>query len=96
MSDAPLTECPACGASTLKKLVSAAAFRLKGGGWYETDFKTGSKKMCRAAAAVVVPVGQAVAIVARAVQQVVGLAHHPTNGGCPFKFALTQGSPLIN
>jgi len=44
MSDAPLTECPACGASTLKKLVSAAAFRLKGGGWYETDFKTGSKK----------------------------------------------------
>ena len=44
MSDAPLTECPACGESTLKKLVSAAAFRLKGGGWYETDFKTGSKK----------------------------------------------------
>ena len=44
MSDAPLTECPECGASTLKKLVSAAAFRLKGGGWYETDFKTGSKK----------------------------------------------------
>ena len=44
MSEAPLTECPACGASSLKKLVSAAAFRLKGGGWYETDFKTGKKK----------------------------------------------------
>ena len=44
MSEAPLTECPACGASSLKKLVSAAAFRLKGGGWYETDFKTGGKK----------------------------------------------------
>ena len=44
MSEAPLTECPACGASSLKKLVSAAAFRLKGGGWYETDFKTGNKK----------------------------------------------------
>jgi len=44
MSDAPLSDCPECGQSTLRKLVSAAAFRLKGGGWYETDFKTGSKK----------------------------------------------------
>lgn len=39
-SDAPLTDCPACGKSTLKKLVSASSFRLKGSGWYETDFKT--------------------------------------------------------
>ncbi len=38
-SDAPLTDCPACGAAALTKLVSAAAFRLSGGGWYETDFK---------------------------------------------------------
>lgn len=44
ISDAPLTECPACGASALRKKVSAAAFRLKGGGWYETDFKSGNKK----------------------------------------------------
>jgi putative FmdB family regulatory protein len=44
ISDAPLVDCPECGASTLKKKVSAAAFRLKGGGWYETDFKTGKKK----------------------------------------------------
>jgi putative FmdB family regulatory protein len=44
ISDAPLTRCPACGAEALKKLVSASAFRLKGGGWYETDFKTGKKK----------------------------------------------------
>lgn len=44
LSDAPLTRCPACGAEALKKKVSAAAFRLKGGGWYETDFKTGGKK----------------------------------------------------
>lgn len=44
ISEAPLTECPACGKPALKKLVSAAAFRLKGGGWYETDFKTGNKK----------------------------------------------------
>ena len=44
ISDAPLVDCPTCGEPALKKLVSAAAFRLKGGGWYETDFKTGDKK----------------------------------------------------
>ncbi len=44
VSDAPLTDCPACGKPTLKKLISAAGFRLKGGGWYETDFKGGKKK----------------------------------------------------
>ena len=45
ISDAPLTDCPACGQPTLKKLISAAGFRLKGGGWYETDFKKdGDKK----------------------------------------------------
>lgn len=44
ISDAPLTDCPACGASALRKKVSAAAFRLKGSGWYETDFKSGGKK----------------------------------------------------
>ena len=43
-SDAPLLDCPACGAANLQKLVSAASFRLNGGGWYETDFKTGDKK----------------------------------------------------
>ncbi|GAB0147308.1 zinc ribbon domain-containing protein [Marichromatium gracile] len=44
ISDAPLTDCPACGKSELKKQISAAGFRLKGGGWYETDFKQGKKK----------------------------------------------------
>ncbi len=39
MSDEPLTDCPDCGQSELRKLVSAPNFRLKGGGWYETDFK---------------------------------------------------------
>ena len=43
-SDSPLLDCPACDNPALKKLISAAAFRLKGGGWYETDFKTGAKK----------------------------------------------------
>ncbi len=44
ISDEPKVECPACGESALKKKVSAVAFRLKGSGWYETDFKTGDKK----------------------------------------------------
>jgi putative FmdB family regulatory protein len=44
ISDAPLTDCPACEKADLQKKISAAGFRLKGGGWYETDFKTGSKK----------------------------------------------------
>ncbi|GAB1267916.1 hypothetical protein NBRC116493_11690 [Aurantivibrio infirmus] len=44
MSDPLLTKCPSCDNEELKKKVSAAAFRLKGGGWYETDFKTGNKK----------------------------------------------------
>lgn len=44
ISDAPLTDCPQCGKSSLRKRISAAGFRLKGGGWYETDFKSGGKK----------------------------------------------------
>lgn len=43
MSEAPLTECPTCGRPALKKLISAAGFHLKGGGWYATDFKGGGK-----------------------------------------------------
>jgi len=44
LSDAPLVDCPECGKPKLKKLISAAGFRLKGSGWYETDFKSGKKK----------------------------------------------------
>jgi putative FmdB family regulatory protein len=44
LSDPLLTECPECGRETLVKLVSASSFRLKGSGWYESDFKTGNKK----------------------------------------------------
>ncbi len=43
-SDEPETLCIECGKEALKKMVSAPSFRLKGGGWYETDFKTGKKK----------------------------------------------------
>jgi putative FmdB family regulatory protein len=40
ISDPPLQKCPSCGKKTMKKLVSAPVFRLKGSGWYETDFKS--------------------------------------------------------
>ena len=43
-SDNPIQICPECNKKSVQKLVSAPSFRLKGGGWYETDFKTGSKK----------------------------------------------------
>ncbi len=39
MSDDPMKDCPVCKESKLKKLISAAGFRLKGSGWYESDFK---------------------------------------------------------
>ncbi|MCU7795704.1 MAG: zinc ribbon domain-containing protein [Candidatus Thiodiazotropha sp. (ex Notomyrtea botanica)] len=44
MSDPLLTECPECKQASLKKALTAAGFRLKGSGWYETDFKGGKKK----------------------------------------------------
>jgi len=44
ISDPPPTTCPACHAEALVKQVSAAGFRLKGGGWYETDFKADGKR----------------------------------------------------
>lgn len=44
LSDPVLVVCPACNKPELMKKISAAGFRLKGGGWYETDFKSGAKK----------------------------------------------------
>jgi len=44
LSDAPLTDCPACHATALKKKVSAAGFHLKGSGWYVTDFRSSGSK----------------------------------------------------
>ena len=49
LSEAPLTDCPACQASRLRKKISPVAFRLKGSGWYETDFKSGQQKNVAAA-----------------------------------------------
>ena len=39
VDDAPLTQCPQCGEARLRKQLTAAGFRLRGSGWYETDFK---------------------------------------------------------
>ena len=44
MGDDPLRDCPACEKPELRRLISAAGFRLKGAGWYETDFKQGNKR----------------------------------------------------
>ena len=44
IADAPLTDCEACGKPALKRKISAPSFRLKGQGWYETDFKTDKDK----------------------------------------------------
>ncbi|MDX1554800.1 MAG: zinc ribbon domain-containing protein [Xanthomonadales bacterium] len=44
ISEEPLTDCPACAESSLRRLISPAGFRLKGSGWYETDFKKDKKR----------------------------------------------------
>lgn len=44
MSDDPLVDCPKCGQPQLKRLISAPRFRLKGDGWYETDFKKDNQR----------------------------------------------------
>ena len=49
MSDDKLVDCPKCEAPALRKKVTAAAFKLKGTGWYETDFKNSGKKPAPAA-----------------------------------------------
>ena len=44
LRDPVLTHCPQCGKAKLRRIMSAAGFRLKGAGWYETDFKQGNKR----------------------------------------------------
>jgi putative FmdB family regulatory protein len=48
LSDPPLATCPRCGAERFRKKISAAGFRLKGGGWYVTDFKNAGKPAAKA------------------------------------------------
>lgn len=73
MSDDPLVDCLECEKPELKKLISAAAFRLKGGGWYETDFKSGSKKNVAKADSSESSAGSAAGGAAKA---------KPSSGGC--------------
>ena len=44
MSDERLLDCPECGKPELRRLLSAPRFRLKGQGWYETDFKKDNQR----------------------------------------------------
>ena len=57
ISDPPLDACPACGAATFVKQVTAAGFQLKGSGWYATDFR-GDKKAAKPADADAAPVAE--------------------------------------
>jgi len=49
LSDTPLSVCPACGAATFSKQLTAAGFQLKGSGWYATDFRGGNNAPAPAA-----------------------------------------------
>lgn len=51
ISEPALVDCPACGAAALAKQVTAAGFQLKGSGWYQTDFRSGSKPAAKEAGA---------------------------------------------
>jgi len=66
MSDAPLTDCPACGAATFSKQLTAAGFQLKGSGWYVTDFRGGSGGASAASAAAATPSAERAAAAAPA------------------------------
>ena len=59
MSDDVLTDCPACGAATFKKQLTAAGFQLKGSGWYATDFRNGSSSGEKPAATTASPAAEA-------------------------------------
>jgi putative FmdB family regulatory protein len=74
ISDAPLTDCPACGAPKFSKQLSAPGFQLKGSGWYATDFKGGSGVTGAAAASA--PASESAAPAAEA------SASSDTAGGC--------------
>ncbi len=66
MSDAPLTDCPACGAATFSKQLTAAGFQLKGSGWYVTDFRGGSGGASATGAAAATPSAEGAAAAAPA------------------------------
>jgi putative FmdB family regulatory protein len=80
MSDAPLTDCPSCGAAgSFKKQITAAGFQLKGSGWYVTDFRGGGSAGAAAPAASA-PAGDAAAPAAAAAAS--DSASASASGGC--------------
>ncbi|MGQ9724355.1 MAG: FmdB family zinc ribbon protein [Tepidimonas sp.] len=72
VSDEPLTICPACGAATLRKQVTAAGFQLKGTGWYVTDFRNGAgaTSSCAAEAGTAAAAGAAACAASESVDSV--------------------------
>jgi len=80
ISDSPLTECPACGAATFNKQLTAAGFQLKGSGWYATDFKGGSAASAASAAAA--PAAAASTESKPAESAAAALAATPCGGSC--------------
>ncbi|WP_454734747.1 FmdB family zinc ribbon protein [Cupriavidus necator] len=84
MSDAPLTDCPLCGAAgVFKKQLTAAGFQLKGSGWYVTDFRGGSAGGTSAPATAGAAGGAAAASVPAAAESSASTASAtPAAGGC--------------
>ena len=76
ISDPQLTECPACGASTFNKQLTAAGFQLKGSGWYATDFKGGSTSATATTAASDTEASSGSA------ETATSTADSPSTGGC--------------
>ncbi len=77
ISDAPLTECPACGAQAFAKQLTAAGFQLKGSGWYATDFRGGSTS-----AASDSPASEAASSGSSATETATATAATPCGGSC--------------
>ncbi len=77
LSDAPLSTCPACGAESFSKQVTAAGFQLKGSGWYATDFKGGA-----AATSAAAPAAAAVSSEAAAPAPAAAAPSTPCGGSC--------------
>ncbi|MCY1357851.1 putative regulatory protein, FmdB family [compost metagenome] len=84
MSDAPLTDCPSCGAAgSFKKQLTAAGFQLKGSGWYVTDFRGGSGgTSAPAAGGAAAGAAAASAPAAAAESSPASTAAAPATGGC--------------
>ena len=82
MSDAPLTDCPACGAPKFSKQLTAPGFQLKGTGWYATDFKGGGAAAVPAAAGTAADASPTTAATPAATSDAPSPAAAASAGGC--------------